>query len=608
MSAEEKMFEEAMAAIDAGDTARAKDLFTRLLRADQYNPTYWLWMSATVDTTKERIYCLKQTLELDPQNEAAKRGLILLGELPPDDTLAVPFSLQARKWQVELLEKGPQITARSWRTIALVAGTAVLLVGLLAGAITGIVALTRRQAQVVARPTFVVFATPTETPAPTSIRPLVSPTATPPWGGLPSATPTAIIMVTPHTRLEAYSIAMRAFQRGEWERAISNFQQVATAEPAAADMYYMIGEAYRYQDNYEDALSAYNAGIAADENYAPSYLGRARLRLSRVPDDLAPPKADLEKALQLDPNLGEAYLELALINVQEDKIDAALQNLDYASQLMSETPSLHLTRAQVYLAEKEYDKALEDINTALKLDPSIVSAYLIKGEILRELDQPDEAFKAIQVYVTYGSPTARDWLWMAQAYLGIGRTDAALDAANKSLALDRTSFRAYLARGDIYMAQNDGEKALKDYKSALGWQPNSFAAAIGQARALYLMGEFGDAYQQFSDARSLAVGDAQVAQFFYGRALASEGLNNDGGAFYDWTNLLRLPEDAMTAEMRATAEEHLALLYTPTPTLRSTATPTPTRTTRSTITPTVTSTPRSTVTPTASPKTPTPKP
>lgn len=586
MSAEDKMLDEAIAAVEAGEIARAKDLLTRLLRTDQYNPAYWLWMSATVDTVKERTYCLKQTLQLDPQNQAAKRGLILLGELPPDDSLAIPLSLQTRKWQVELLEKGPQISARSWRTIALIGGAALLFVALIAGAITGVVALTRRQAQVAARPTFVVFATPTNTVAPTSVRPQLSPTVTPPWGGRPTATPTPILLVTPHTRLEAYSIAMRAFQRGEWERAISNFQQVATSEPAAADMHYMIGEAYRYQDDYEAALSAYNAGIEANPDYAPCYLGRARLRLSRSPDELTLPRTDLEKALELDPDLGEAYLELALIDVQQDKVDQALQNLDYASQLMSETPLLHLTRAQVYLAEEEYEQALEDVEIALQLDPSIVSAYLVKGEILREMGRADEAFEAIQVYVNYGSPTAREWMWLAQAYLEIDRLDEALAAANKSLALDRTNFRAYLARADIYMAKSDGEAALKDYKSALGWQPSSFDAAIGQARAFYLMGEYGEAYQQYSESRSLAVGDAQVAQFHYGRALASEGLDNAAGALYDWTNLLRLPEEAMTAEMRATAETHLALLYTPTPTPRSTATPTPTRTPRSTLTPT----------------------
>lgn len=599
MSSDEKMFEEALAAIEAGNISRARDLLTRLLRIDQYNPNYWLWMSATVETTKERIYCLKQTLELDPQNQAARRGLILLGQLPADPTLAITFNLQARKWSVELLDKGPQITPASKRMIAMIIGAVFALIVLIGGAVTGIVAIIRRPAQVAARPTFVVFSTPTQTLAPTSaIRSQLSPTPTPPWGGLPTATPTAIYMATPHTRYEAYSIALRAFQRGEWERAITNFQQVATAEPESADVYFLMAETYRRQDNYNLALAAYNDGIDVNPDYAPNYLGRARLNLSHAPESLQQPREDLQKAIELDPNLGEAYLEMALINVQQNDVEEALLNLDIAAEIMKETPLLHNTRAQVYMAQGDYESALQDIEITLQLEPSNVSAYLLKSEALQALGRTTEAFEAMQTYVTYGNPSARDWRWVAGAYFETGDTATALNAVNKSLELDRTSYRAYLLRADIYAALDDMEKALKDYKSAAGWNTNSFEANIGYAQALYSTGSYGDAYEQFGKCRALAEDDAQMAQFYYGRALAAEALNNVPAAIYDWTNLLKLSDEAVTPEMRAEAEEHLSNLHTPTPTPRPSLTPTITRTPRASITPTVTRTPRATLTPT----------
>ena len=62
--AENIMFEEAMQAVRQGQRSRSRDLLTRLLRADPNNPEYWLWMSAVVDSSKERTYCLQMVDKL----------------------------------------------------------------------------------------------------------------------------------------------------------------------------------------------------------------------------------------------------------------------------------------------------------------------------------------------------------------------------------------------------------------------------------------------------------------------------------------------------------------------------------------------------------------
>src|SRR5512135_1783714 len=97
------MFEDAVDALRQGERARGKEILTRLLKADQNNPNYWIWMSAAVDTAKERIYCLETALKLDPQNAIAKRGLVLLGGIQPDENVQ-PFPLnRPRAWENDLL-------------------------------------------------------------------------------------------------------------------------------------------------------------------------------------------------------------------------------------------------------------------------------------------------------------------------------------------------------------------------------------------------------------------------------------------------------------------------------------------------------------------------
>src|SRR5512137_1239843 len=96
---EDVMLQEAIEAIRQGQRARARDLLTRLLRTNQNNAEYWLWMSSVVETTKEQIYCLQTVLRIDPQNASARQGLILLGARPPEGEVT-PVAPVRRKWNV----------------------------------------------------------------------------------------------------------------------------------------------------------------------------------------------------------------------------------------------------------------------------------------------------------------------------------------------------------------------------------------------------------------------------------------------------------------------------------------------------------------------------
>ena len=81
------LLQQAVEAIRQEQFARARDILTKLLRTDQNNPDYWVWMSAAMETQKERLYCLQTAFKMDPTNSAARRGLILMGPLPPDDSI-----------------------------------------------------------------------------------------------------------------------------------------------------------------------------------------------------------------------------------------------------------------------------------------------------------------------------------------------------------------------------------------------------------------------------------------------------------------------------------------------------------------------------------------
>jgi hypothetical protein len=79
----DRLLREGVAAIRRGDLAAGRERLTRVVEADPFNAQAWLWLSAAVESRDDRIVCLENVLTVDPDHEAARRGLIKLGVEPP---------------------------------------------------------------------------------------------------------------------------------------------------------------------------------------------------------------------------------------------------------------------------------------------------------------------------------------------------------------------------------------------------------------------------------------------------------------------------------------------------------------------------------------------
>ena len=65
-------------ALKEGGKARAISLFLAALEVDADNAQAWLWLSGAVEGEQDRLDCLEQVLRIDPNNQAAVRGVALL--------------------------------------------------------------------------------------------------------------------------------------------------------------------------------------------------------------------------------------------------------------------------------------------------------------------------------------------------------------------------------------------------------------------------------------------------------------------------------------------------------------------------------------------------
>ena len=607
LSLQDAMYQEALSAIQKGDRLRARDLLTRLLKMVQNNADYWIWMSAVVDTTKERVFCLKEALRVDPQNAKAKRGLILQGAIPPEPALVTPVRLQRRNWQAKAagLEGGPDGKAAPKPQFALMGGALLLVVGLIAFAIWGM----RDSIETILRPTPNVVLLPTNTVVlaaeVTPTMPTLIANKSTPLAMMLQATytPTALYVNTPHSISEAYSIGIRAYQSEEWTRAETYFKQVEKDHPGLPDVAYYIGEVYRQQGKLTDAVEVFNDLIAKAPDFAPAYVGRARVLAVSDEKNLEAALDDLETAVAKDPNYAEAYLEFAELHLKAKQPQKALAALEDAEALMPDSPLVYLYRAQAYLAAKDTQRALASAQRANQLDVTLLSAYRMIGQTLQAEGKMVESLSPLITYLTYEPEDAQAWAWTANGYLAKKDTKEAIKSLDRSLRLNNRQSEAYLLRGQLLLGENKAEDALKDFEAAQRQDPESYAASLGIGQALMEMDYPGDAYMQFEKTRPLAEEEIQKAEVLFWRAQSLDALGEKVAALRDWNALLALPSSSVKKEWITVAKEQIAANTTRTPTAKpKTVTPTVTATyTRQptrTVPPTSTRQPTRTVTPT----------
>jgi tetratricopeptide (TPR) repeat protein len=412
---------------------------------------------------------------------------------------------------------------------------------------------------------------------------------------------------TPHPVSEDYRIAQRAFGRGDWETALRHYRNASRMESDSPDILYLIGEAQRMQGDYSEALKSYNQALQLSPGFAPAYLGRALASLAL--DSEAEIDEDLDRAIELDPNYAEARLQRATIALQVGDLESAQEDLEAAAELIPESPMLAYYRARFALQSGDRQEALEYARKAYDLDRTLLPAYLLLGEMAMANGEFELAQEVLEIYLQYKADDAKGWMALGQSYMEITGpeqaydsliqavmkedVEAAMQAFDRALELDKGLPGVYLYRAVTYLAMEEGQKAVNDLMSARRLDTSSFAVNLGLGRALLVADRVDDALSQIEGCEKLAANDAQLAAVYYWSAIAVEADSPPSAAISRWQALLDLPEEAVPPAWRRTAEEHLIALTptatatpsdTPTPTATPTATRTPTRTPRVTLT------------------------
>ena len=189
--------------------------------------------------------------------------------------------------------------------------------------------------------------------------------------------------------------------------------------------------------HFKEAVEKYTEAINLDPNYAEAYHNRGLVYGSWRLKDAEKGLADLNKAIQLNPEDAESYAVRAEIYDFQDNYSEAIKDYTKAIQLDPNNVEYYAERGYLYdYKEKNYHAAMKDYAKAVQLDPNNEEYYFEFAEVfeIRLNDYPS----AIKVYT---------------------------DIIQRFPNSERIA-KAYRARGSCYDWLNETEKSEADYAKA----------------------------------------------------------------------------------------------------------------------------------------------
>src|SRR6267378_4423219 len=196
--------------------------------------------------------------------------------------------------------------------------------------------------------------------------------------------------------------------------------------PEAYDAYLRGRFYWTNRGDLHKSIQAYLQAIEKDPNYALAYAGLASAYalMGQVPyDDISPteakPKAReaAERALQLDPRLGEAHSVLANVSFSYDwNFEAAEHEFQRALALGQNDPTAHLWFSHYCIVRNRLQQAHEENSRTLALDPVSPLFNTVRAEIYYNARQYDEAIaqarRTVEQYPTFWLA----YIWLGSAY------------------------------------------------------------------------------------------------------------------------------------------------------------------------------------------------
>ena len=165
--------------------------------------------------------------------------------------------------------------------------------------------------------------------------------------------------------------------RGEYDRAIENYDEAIRLNPKHADAFSNRGVAYARKGDYDRAVENYDEAIRLNPKHAAALYGRGNAYRRKGDYDRAIENYD--ETIRLNPRHANAFSNRGVAYARKRDYDRAIENYDEAIRLNPKHANALYNQGNAYRHKGDYDRAIENYDEAIKLNPKHVDAFSNRG-------------------------------------------------------------------------------------------------------------------------------------------------------------------------------------------------------------------------------------
>jgi serine/threonine protein kinase/predicted Zn-dependent protease len=269
-------------------------------------------------------------------------------------------------------------------------------------------------------------------------------------------------------------------------------EEITTRSPKAYKLY-VDGRKYHGQGNFRKSIDSMEKAIAIDPEFAMAYrsMGASHWSLYNTTESIECYKRAFELADRLPER--EKYLIQGNHYQRSEKTwGKAIDAFNKLLELYPEDETGLGSLAFLYDDIEEFDKAIELLEKCIQQKGKALAPYANLANEYRRKGLFDESQKVLEGYLKDINDTAVGRYHLARHFFLQGKFDLALAEAERSLSLDSSLFRNFWIKGDVYLYQEDYNRAEREYKKLLEQKEES-AQSIGRGKLAdlnLLLGKF----------------------------------------------------------------------------------------------------------------------